>query len=472
MAGDPLAPLRPWLGRSIDDCPCGRRHRVPLRRVVAGGGALEALPDLVREIVPAGAPVLLLADPDTREAAGARAGALLARASHPVEERLTGREPRCDAATLAALAGGVRSSPRLLVAAGSGTINDLGKLLADRLGIPQVTVATAASMNGYASAIAAFTEGGLKRTVPASPPVALVLDAQVLAGAPPRLRAAGFGDLLGKPVSSADWLLSRALVDEPVCPTALRLADAAAAGIRDRAAAIGDGDPGAILALAVALVLSGISMAVAGASSPASGGEHLVSHYLDISSPAWGRRPRLHGEQVAVGTRVSLALYRVLREAGPPDPGASPPPEEDDPALRRLHGHLPPPALASLLAEARAKRERRPGRRERRVRLAAGWDGLWQDLDRRLAGGEGLAADLRRAGAPTGFREIGVDPDRAELAVRAARHMRNRYTVLDLAADLGVLDGFAAHLPRDLLEGGGAGVPGEPSPGPGPARRD
>jgi len=453
VAGDPLAPLLPWLGRRIEHCPCGRHHEVALRRVVGGAGALDGLADLVRALVPRGAPVLLLADPDTRDAAGCRARENLVRAGHPVEELLAGREPHCDDVTLEALAREIRTSPALLVAVGAGTINDLGKLLAARLGVPQVTVATAASMNGYASSIAAFTERGLKRTIPAPPPVALVLDADVLAAAPPRLRAAGFGDLLSKPVSSADWLLARALVDEPVCETALSLADAAAAGIRERAAAIGAGDPGAVLSLAVALVLSGISMAVAGASSPASGGEHLVSHYLDISAEARVRPPRLHGEQVAVGTLASLALYRRLREAAPPDPSAPPPPEEDDRALRRLHGHLPPRTLEVLLAEARAKRERRPDRGERRRRLARAWDATWRILDRQLAAGEGLAGDLRRAGAPTSFRDIDVEPERARHVVRAARHMRNRYTVLDLAADLGLLEEFAANLPAALLHG-------------------
>jgi len=448
---DPLAPLGPWLGRVVDSCPCGRRHEVLLRRVLAGPGAVEGIAGLVRELAAPGAPVLLLADPDTRDAAGRRARDLLVRAGLPVEELLTGREPHCDDVTLETLAAGVRDAPALLVAVGAGTINDLGKLLAARLRVPQVTIATAASMNGYASSIAAFTARGLKRTVPAPPPVALVLDADVLAAAPPRLRAAGFGDLLSKPVSSADWLLSRALVDEPVCETALALADTAAARIRERAAEIGAGEAGAVLDLAVALVLSGISMAVAGASSPASGGEHLVSHYLDVSAEAWERKPRLHGEQVAVGTLVSLALYRELRTAGPPDPSVPPPPDEDDAGLRRLHGHLPPRTLEALLAEARAKRARRPDRRERRRRLAASWNTTWEILDRQLATGAGLAEDLLRAGAPTSFREIDVTPGRARHVVRGARHMRNRYTVLDLAADLDLLDEFAASLPVTIL---------------------
>ena len=453
MPRDPLAPLAPWLGRAVRDCPCGREHVVPLQEVVAGPDALEALPDLVRRFAPPGAPVLLLADPDTRDAAGARAGAMLARAGHPVEELLAPREPHADDVTLEELAGRVRGGPALLVAAGAGTINDLGKLLARRLGVPQVTVATAASMNGYASSIAAFTVRGLKRTVPAPPPVALVLDSRVLADAPGRLAAAGFGDLASRPVSAADWLLARFLFGEPVCPTALDLAERAAAAVRGRAAAIGAGEPGATLDLAVALVLSGIAMTVAGASSPASGGEHLVSHYLDISAEARGRTPRLHGEQVAVGTLVSLALYRRIRAAGPPDPASPAPPGEDEAALRRLHGHLPAPALAALLAEARAKAARRPDRQARRERLAAGWEDLWRVLDGQLgSAGPDLAEDLRRAGAPTSFAAIGVSPDRARHVVRAARHMRDRWTVLDLAADLGLLEEFARELPPALLD--------------------
>ncbi|MDQ7086916.1 MAG: iron-containing alcohol dehydrogenase [Acidobacteriota bacterium] len=297
-------------------------------------------------------------------------------------------------------------------------------------------------MNGYASSIAALTERGLKVTRPVAPPAVIVVDTRVLAAAPPQLGAAGFGDLLSKPLSSADWLLAHWLLDEPLCPTALSLADQAVRQARRHAAGLPRGDPAAHGALIEALLLSGISMSIAGASSPASGGEHLLSHYLDISAEAWARPSRLHGEQVAVGTLVCRRLYAYLRSAGPPQGPAGA--EEDDTTLRRLHGHLSPGALAALLDEARAARRRRPDRRARVARLQRDWRALWRTLDTQLQPAGDLERDLEAAGCPTRFSQIDVDPSRARRLLARARHMRSRYTVLDLAADMGLLEPFIA----------------------------
>lgn len=450
--GSSTSPLDRWLGTTVSGCPCGREHRIGVERVLLGDGALGGLPDLLPSPTALGGPVLLLADPDTYEAAGETAAGLLRRAGHRVEEALTGRRPHADDHTLESLRSSLACAPGRVAAVGAGTINDLGKVLAEEAGVPLITVGTAASMNGYTSPIASLTLGGLKVTRPARPAAALVIDEAVLAAAPERLNRAGFGDLMSKPVSGADWVLSRELLGEPVCPTALALADEAVTAARSRAAEIGEQRPAALGLLAEALLLSGLSMALAGASSPASGGEHLLSHYLDMSEEGWGREARLHGEQVAVGTLVSLHLYRRLLEGGPPDPEGPVPPEEDDEALTTRHAHLAPAALAALLGEARAKRERVPHREERRRLLAERWTRIRAALEDQLAGSEGLAADLRAAGAPTDFAAIGLPRGRVEELVRGARHMRDRFTVLDLAADLGRLEEIAAEIREELGE--------------------
>lgn len=436
-----------WLGKAISDCPCGRVHEIPLRIARIGRGVVDDVAAVVREAAgpTSDGACVLLADPDTWDAAGSTVAARLRAEGIEPFELLTGPEPHADDRTIEELDARLpHGAVSCILAVGSGTINDLGKVLAEITGAPQVTVATAASMNGYTSTIAALTVRGLKITRPAPSPVALLADTNVLAGAPPRMTAAGFGDLMSKPVSGADWVLSGELLGETVCPTALAVADDAVRRVRKRAAAIGAGAPEALDVLAEGLVLSGFSMVLAGASSPASGGEHLLSHYLDISADGWQRAPRLHGEQVAVGTLVSLALYEFLRAAGPPHGLA--PPEATDDELRQWHAHLPAQALEELLAEHRQKVARQPDRRARREILATRWESLWTKLDRQLAMGRDLEADLRLAGAPTGFADIEVSAGRARELVRLARHMRQRYTVLDLAADLGHLDPFARTL--------------------------
>lgn len=437
------AALDRWLAGPVTGCPCGREHRVPIREVLVGRTALDAVPGLVQQHTDRRGPLLVIADPETWDAAGSRVAAALRAAGFGVREALLPHAPHADDRTIETLAPALDGAPARIVAIGSGTINDLGKALAARAGVPQLTVGTAASMNGYTSAITALTIRGLKVTRPAPPPDLLVLDTDVLAAAPVRLTRAGFGDLCSKPVSGADWVLGHQLLGEDLCPTALALADGAVREARARAAGIGTNDPAAIATLTEALVLSGLSMAIAGASSPASGGEHLVSHDLDISAKGFGREPFLHGEQVAVGTLASIALYERIGALGAPDAGAPVPPDDDDDAIRTLHAHLDPVALAAVLEEARKKRGRVPDRAARRNALATRWPVLWPPVARQFGASAGLADDLRRAGVPATFGAIDVDRARAAHVLRTARHIRDRYTVLDLAADLGRLDAWA-----------------------------
>lgn len=438
-----VVPMKHWLEEAVRDCPCGRVHASPVAHVEISRGATDVLPGIVSAGAPGPGSLVLLADPDTWDAAGSRAAALLRSDGAKVHELLCTSAPHADDVTLAGLENRLPRDVRGLVAVGAGTINDLGKALAAKAGAPLVTLGTAASMNGYASSIVALTERGLKKTLPAQPARALVLDLEVIAAAPQRLNSAGFGDLMSKPVSSADWLLSREFFGTPVCPTALSMADDAVLRARALAEGIGRSEPDALATLTEALVLSGLSMSYAGASSPASGGEHLISHYLDISEKGWGRIPRLHGEQVAVGTLVSLRLYGALRSGGPARAEGALPPEEDDDALRALHAHLEEAALDELLTEAGAKRALVPPRAERRALLLSRWDEIWGRLDTQLAGSASLVRDLELAGAPAAPEEIGLDPVRLRDTVLRARHMRRRYTVLDLAADLGALEELA-----------------------------
>ena len=54
-----------------------------------------------------------------------------------------------------------------MVGVGSGVINDIGKILSHTAGLPYAIVATAPSMDGYASATASVARDGLKISLPA-----------------------------------------------------------------------------------------------------------------------------------------------------------------------------------------------------------------------------------------------------------------------------------------------------------------
>jgi len=256
----------------------------------------------------------------------------------------------------------------LPVAVGSGTVNDIVKAAAFERNLPYIVVATAASMNGYTSAIAALTVDGLKKTVPSAPPLAVFADPEVLAAAPNRMAVSGLADLLSKPVSSADWKLAHLLWDEPYCEAPVRIADDAVEQAAREAGRIREGDPGGITALFDALLISGMSMAMAGTSSPASGGEHLISHYLDMTAPfepGGPREPMLHGEQVGAATAVTTRLYRSVLDRSPdgfPEASRAATLEDARNALARI-SWLPERLQSLFLEQSAAKlRKNRPSR--------------------------------------------------------------------------------------------------------------
>jgi len=432
------------LGRSFP-CRCGRTHVVQTQAVALGPGALSELPDLAERYFPPG-PVLLIADVNTFAAAGERTLEML-RQVRQADALVLGREgddvPVGDESHVRGVEARLGEGYAAAVGVGSGTVNDLGKLAATRAGVPYGVVATAASMNGYTSAIAAIISGGLKRTLSATPAVWVLGDLDVVAAAPVDMTRAGLADLMSKPSSTADWRAAGLILDQYYCPFCAELAGEAEAACRARAADIGRAEPEAVGFLLAGLILSGLSMAMAGSSSPASGGEHLISHVWDMRRLAAGLPHALHGFQAGMGTLMTSALWQLLRDVPRPDATRieeiviSRPSWEEEAEL--IHERLGPLAGPSL-EEYRAKR---PDDDElwRRLRwLSEHWEDFWREETGLLRAPDEIRADFELAGIPTTVTRLGYSVEEARSAFGDARFIRSRFTVFDLATDLGVLD--------------------------------
>ncbi len=124
---DPLRPssITRWLAGPPTDCPCGRQHQLGLREILLGPGALDRVGDILPRPEARAGTLLLLADRDTHEAAGARAGAILRSSGWQVREAVLGPGPHADDRALAELRPALSCNPSRIVAVGSGTINDL-----------------------------------------------------------------------------------------------------------------------------------------------------------------------------------------------------------------------------------------------------------------------------------------------------------------------------------------------------------
>jgi glycerol-1-phosphate dehydrogenase [NAD(P)+] len=192
-----------------------------------------------------------------------------------------------------------------LVGVGGGRVIDTAKIVSFNLDIPFISVPTAASHDGIASARASVPVETGHASLEAQPPVAIIADTGVIASAPHRLLAAGCADIISNYTAILDWELAHRVKGEPMSEYAIALAKMTAEILVKNAAIIKPHQEQSARFVIKALVSSGVAMSIAGSSRPASGGEHKFSHALDRLAP--GRA--LHGESCGIGTIISMYLH-------------------------------------------------------------------------------------------------------------------------------------------------------------------
>jgi glycerol-1-phosphate dehydrogenase [NAD(P)+] len=425
-AGDD--PLDQLLAGRYRDPETGELLGATARSVVIEDSLDGREPELVAAL-DLGHRLAVVADDDTYAALGQRVERALA-SRFTVQRVVLGRAPHADADTLARLSAAIDPGIDAVVAVGSGTINDLCKLAAIARGCPQLVFATAPSMNGYTSLSASITEGGLKRSVRAATPVAAFFDLGVLAAAPVRLIRAGLGDSICRPTAQADWLLGHLLLDRPYreAPFALLAADEPALLAQPRA--LVGGDLAAMRSLVQTLVLSGFGMTLAGGSYPASQGEHLLSHYIEMMRPP-ALPAALHGEQIGVCALAMARLQdRILSREAPPV--VRPTAVHRDDVLRRFGAERG----EACWQELEAKRIDAARAAQLTDRLATSWSAIRDRIRGVALGYPRMAEVLAAAGAPTEPRDLGWPDAQLDDAIAHAREIRNRYTFLDFALDI------------------------------------
>ena len=201
------------------------------------------------------------------------------------------------------------------IAVGSGMVNDLVKLAADRIQRPYLCVATAASMDGYTAFATAITHDGIKRVDPCATPRAVVADVDVLTAAPPDMAASGYGDLLGKVVAGADWMIADALGIERIEPMAWEHSQAGLRQWVGDPAALSRREPGAFAALIEGLLMAGLAMPSSPLEPPGPPAANtFFSHLWEMEGLPAAQTPS-HGFQVGMGTLASATLAERLLAA-------------------------------------------------------------------------------------------------------------------------------------------------------------
>ena len=313
MASSLDRPISQWAGMEYS-CACGKSHKVDIQAIRVGSGVIQELPGILRDL--GASHIFLVADNYTYEAAGRQVEQLLDQAGLAYHKRVFQTETPLvpNEYALGSVLAAMTSQDDMLLAVGSGTLNDVTKYVSARTGIPYVIAATAPSMDGYASTVAPTILDGFKTTLPAVYPAAIVADVDILKDAPMPMLTAGFGDIIGKFTSLADWRLSHQLNGEYYCPEVADVIEAAVETCAANAQALAQREPQAIQAVTEALILSGLAMGMVGVSRPASGAEHQMAHYWEMDALRRGEEHPLHGNAVGVGTVLAASLYEMAAE--------------------------------------------------------------------------------------------------------------------------------------------------------------
>ncbi len=366
------------------DCSCGRRHSVDIHSIIVektlGSSTLQCIKPY------AGGRILLVADSNTFAISGRKLKELLDSEGFNLSCLIYDTKGHLvpDEKAVGRLLIEAEGDISLILAVGSGTLNDLARLVSCRLKVPYIIVGTAPSMDGYASTVSPLIVGGMKKTYKAVYPQAIIAHLEAMANAPKEMLCAGFGDILGKLTALADWELSAVINGEHYCTTCVQLVRNALEKCIENREGIAARDEKSVRYLIEALILSGVAMGAAGDSRPASGSEHHLAHFWEVDALARGVEHPLHGNSVGVGTVVISHIYQMVKQK------------------YKLEIDTPEPAYISSL--------------------------------------------LRAVGAADNPFDLGIDRRTFTESVLHAKEIRPRYTVLHMAEKLGILEEAAVKL--------------------------
>ena len=435
-------------------CGCGKTHVCALKYLNIGRGIVSEVPKMVAAM--GKKKPFVVCDDNTWKVAGERVDAILTAAGVDHTVYIVPLE-RPDSARVAPAeweTGGIimnfDPSCDMLLAVGSGVINDLCKVVAHATGRPSAVVGTAPSMDGYASNSSSMEMNHVKVSLYNHGPEGILLDSEILAQAPMRMLWAGLGDMVAKYIAVCEWRISHLVTGEYFCEDIAELMRAALRKLMAVSDRITARDPDAIASIAEGLVLAGIGMAYAEISRPASGLEHYFSHMWEMMALERGVPYDLHGIQVGVGTLLTMKIYRKLLADGtrPDRAVAEAHMRAFDEArweaqVRRIFGKTADQILA---IEARTHKND-PARHARRLdNIIAHWDGILRIIREELPDYDRLYNAMAATGMPLTPADIGIPTEDVVNAFLGARDIRDKYLSCSMLWDMGLTEEYAEYL--------------------------
>lgn len=199
-------------------CSCEMgMHRAPLEKYIIESGAINQLPELLKNYND----VYMVCDENTYRVLGEKAEQLLRSANKFSHKHILKGEVLPDAHSIGDVLIHLKDpkadsdifeyspQPDFILAVGSGVVNDICRVVSYRLGLPYGIAGTAPSMDGYASAGSPTLFDGTKATIKCTTPKYIIADLDVMKEAPFDMLLSGIGDMFGKYTGILDWELAR-----------------------------------------------------------------------------------------------------------------------------------------------------------------------------------------------------------------------------------------------------------------------
>ncbi|MDE4541154.1 sn-glycerol-1-phosphate dehydrogenase [Thermoanaerobacterium sp. R66] len=412
-----------------------------IKEIEICSGALYDVPNILNK-VGINSKVLLVCDKNTYEAAGLTLKDVLKDKKYDVLLCNLNRSGNLvpDEKAVGEVLIHLKDDIEAMIAVGAGTINDVVKFVSSRAKIPYGIVATAPSMDGYASSVSPLIVNGFKRTYDATYPIFIVGDTKVLKDAPYDMIASGFGDIIGKFTSLADWYIGSIITGEDYSE---EIADDVKKSLYkcvDVSKSLKSKDESAVSKLMDALILSGISMLKFGNSRPASGAEHHLSHFIEMKELSNGEIRHSHGAKVGIMTKIVVKLYNTVFSFDKDDiiemmkERKSESKEEFEFRINKNFGNLSSEIFDDIGYYYLDENDRKT----RQERILDNWDKMRKWVSENVPTVEYVDELLNDAGAPNDITYLELKYDELKDVLLNAKEVRKRYTILRLAEDINI----------------------------------
>lgn len=420
------------------ECSCGRTHFAPIKAMRIGQDAINSLPEYMKQF--GYSKPYILCDKITYQVAGEKCKTLLTDAGYEVSVLII-KHLGFDEACLGEIVINKPDDCDVMIGCGTGSITDMTRYSSFKLGLPCFTVCTGAPMDGFSASVGIMNIDNIKVTTSARSTELIIGDTEILASAPHRMTIAGFDDLIGKLSALTDWRIAALANEDHYCKSIDDLVSVYVQRIMNLADELKERRPEAVGEVMNALLLTGATISLYGNSRPISGAEHHISHYWDAIGDQQGKAFAMHGEQVAVGTVLVLMFNERLRSMDINFDAARSIAAEYDPQhwaqeIRRVYGAA---AEAIIRLEEQSGKNCTADRLARIDRIESQWESIKMHLNQAYPSAS-LRALLKKLGSPCDPKDIGITPELLRDSLIYCKETRARYTVLQMAWDLGLIE--------------------------------